>query len=102
MADIKGTIDTEAIYKAHRYMRQMVSDFHKSQQEVNRITQNVKDNWVGDGRNAFESQYKILISKIDDFGDTIEEIYNALVDSETQYETADNDLKQQFYIAMDK
>lgn len=96
MGDIRpGTIDTEAIYRTHRVMRDLVDKFNDSMTNVNTISNTVLENWVGSGRNAFESQYKLLIKKIDDFGDTIKTLYDALVESETKFEDADLEMHQQ-------
>lgn len=101
MAEMRpGTIDTEAIYRAHRIMREMVASFNESKRDVELITASVRENWVGVGRNAFESQYKTLINKIEDFGNTIKELYDALVEAEAKYEDADVDIHQQLEMAI--
>ena len=53
----------------------------------------------GKGCNEFASQYNILIRKIEDFGDTLQEIYDALVDAEQAYEDADDSIRQEFAMA---
>ena len=54
--------------------------YRQANSEVARITAEVNENWVGQGQTEFESQYKLLISKIDDFGEILQDIYNALVE----------------------
>lgn len=95
-----GTINTGTIYNTHRIIKSIVDDYTAVNDEVYQITKTVKENWVGKGRNEFESQYNILIKKIDDFGDTLYEIYDALVDAEAQYEEQDDSLRQSFTMAM--
>ena len=93
---VKGNINTEVIYNTHRLMREMITEFNNSKLEVAAITQLVRDNWVGAGRDAFDTQYRTVINKIEDFGESIQEIYDALVDSEMQYEEVDVSIAQQF------
>ena len=95
-----GTINTEEIYNAHRQIKTIVESYKTVNKEVDAITKKVEENWVGDGRNEFETQYNLLIRKIDDFGDTLQEIYDALVEAEAGYETADDGLRQEFVMAM--
>lgn len=98
---VDGNIDTAKIYAAHSQIKEIVSAYKNVNVEVALITQKVKENWVGEGRNEFEPQYNFLIKKIDDFGDTLQEIYEALVQAEADYETSDNELKQSFKAAIE-
>lgn len=95
-----GTIDTAKIYAAHRQIKEIVEAYKNVNREVALITNTIKENWVGEGRNEFESQYNLLIRKIDDFGDTLLDIYEALVEAEAEYETSDDGLRQEFVKAI--
>lgn len=95
-----GSIDTDKIYATHRQIKEIVSAYKNANADIAEITKTIKDNWVGEGRNEFESQYNLLIKKIDDFGDTLLDIYEALVDAETEYETSDDGLRQEFVKAI--
>ena len=97
----KKTINTEKINATHRQIQEIVSSYKDINVEVNEITSKIKENWVGKGRNEFESQYNLLISKIDDFGETLLEIYDALVKAEAEYEAADDSLRQNFVKSME-
>lgn len=98
---VDGNIDTAKIFDTHSQIKMIVSEYKNVNAEVAAITQRIKENWVGKGRNEFESQYNLLIRKIDDFGDTLQEIYEALVQAEADYETSDNELKQSFKAAIE-
>lgn len=98
---VGGTIQTEYIKKAHQQVKAIVESYKNVNLEVNLITNTVKENWVGDGAAAFKSQYGILIRKIDDFGETLQDIYDNLVQAEADYQTSDNDLKSDFRAAME-
>ena len=96
-----GHIDTAKIYATHRQIKEIVESYKSANLEVAQITKMIKENWVGKGRNEFESQYNLLIKKIDDFGDTLQEIYDALVEAEAEYETSDDGLRQEFVKAIE-
>ncbi len=96
-----GNIDTAKIYATHRQIKEIVSSYKEVNLEVSQITKKIKENWVGKGRNEFESQYNLLIKKIDDFGDTLQDIYDALVEAEAEYETSDDGLRQEFVKAIE-
>lgn len=96
-----GNIDTEKIYETHRQVKEIVESYKNVNLEVSQITKKIKENWVGKGRNEFESQYNLLIKKIDDFGDTLQDIYDALVEAEAEYETSDDGLRQEFVKAIE-
>ncbi len=91
-----GNIDTAKINSAHKQIREIVESYKSINLEISQITKVIKENWIGTGRNEFESQYNLLIKKVDDFGDALQEIYDALVQSEAEYEKADDQLRQAY------
>jgi len=95
-----GTINTEMIYDTHRQIKEIVESYKEVNLKVAKITADVNENWVGKGHNEFQSQYNLLIKKIDDFGDTLQDIYEALVEAEASYEAADDSLRQNFVKAI--
>ena len=95
-----GLVETARLYEAHRRIREIAEAYGRVNEEVHRITNEVKENWVGKGRNEFEFQYKILIRRIDDFGEALLDIYDALVEAQAQYETADDALRREFVKAV--
>ncbi|WP_428909704.1 WXG100 family type VII secretion target [Niallia sp. Krafla_26] len=99
---VGGTIDTAQINATHSQIKEIVESYNNVNLEVSQITQKVKENWVGKGRNEFESQYNLLISKIDDFGATLKELYDALVQAEGEYEKLDDEMRQQLVMAMEE
>lgn len=96
-----GTIDTKAIYDTHAQIKDIVLSYKDMNLKVSRITSEVRENWVGKGRNEFEAQYNFLIRKIEDFGDTLQEIYDALVEAEAAYEDQDDSIRQAYVMSME-
>ncbi len=99
MAMISGHIDSEKIKAVHTKMREIVTSFSEINSEVAEITAMVKENWVGDARDEFEVQYKLLKSEIDDFGDALKDIYDALVETEAAYLETDDSIRQEIVMS---
>lgn len=99
---VSGTIETEKIQSAHETIKELVSAYKDVNLRVTEITRLVKENWVGKGSNEFKHQYDTLIRKIEDFGDTLTEIYDALVAAQGEYDTADDKMRQTYVMSMDK
>lgn len=97
-----GTVNTKMIYDTHRLIKEIVESYKEVNLRVSQITSEVNENWVGKGHNEFQSQYNLLIKKIDDFGDTLQDIYEALVSAEQSYEDTDDDIRQDFVMAMNE
>lgn len=100
VAIVDGIIKTAEIKAVHTQIKELVLSYKDVNFEVEQITKQVRQNWVGKGRNEFETQYNILIKKIDDFGETLQEIYDALVDAEAQYADMDDNIRQEYVMAM--
>lgn len=97
---IDGTINSSDIFDAHTKIKEIVTSYKNINSRVNSITKTVNENWVGKGQTEFESQYNLLIKKIDDFGDTLQDIYDALVKAEAAYEEQDDNLRKDFVKAV--
>lgn len=95
-----GSINTSDIFDTHKQIKEIVESYKEVNARVNNITNTVNENWVGKGQTEFESQYKLLIRKIDDFGDTLKDIYDALVKAEAAYEEQDDNLRKDFVKAV--
>lgn len=97
---IDGTINSGDIFDAHTKIKEIVESYKDINIRVHSITEKVNENWVGNGQTEFESQYNLLIKKIDDFGDTLQDIYDALVKAEAAYEEQDDNLRKDFVKAI--
>lgn len=91
-----GNINTESINNTHSQIRSIVELYGKVNKEVRELAITLEENWVGVGRNEFESQFNQLSTKMTDIGDILEEIYDALVLAEAKYESSDDSLRQKF------
>lgn len=89
-----GTIVEATIEATRVQIKTIVDSYADCNKKVHSISATVKESWVGEGRSEFEAQYEMLLSKIDDFGDTLEDIYDALVEAQAEYQTTDDDIRQ--------
>ncbi len=97
---VNGTIDGKLISETHQQIKKLVDSFQEQKKEVTEITNRAKQNWVGEGKNEFEAQYDILISKVNDFGDSLVEIYDALVKADVEFQSVDEKLKAEYNSAV--
>ena len=91
-----GHIDTEKIRQTHQQIEKIVEAYGDVNHEVAMITNTIKENWVGKGSNEFQVQYDFLIRKIEDFGDSLKDIYDALVEAEATYAEQDDSVRRKF------
>lgn len=95
-----GTIKTESIAAARVKMLDLLNRFITVQKEVALTRQSLCEDWVGQGRNEFQTQYNLLISKVSDIGDSLKEMYEALIEAEAAYQEADDRYHQQVTMAL--
>lgn len=73
-----------------------VNEYNSIKSEVQRITNNVLMTWKGEGRKQFEKDYAIIFRQLEDIGDIMYELYDALIEAQATYVTTDEELSKQF------
>ncbi len=96
-----GTIQTRSIAETREQMQKIVYQFKEQKKAVADVRTLLSLNWVGEGRNEFEAQYNLLISKVSDIGDTLDEMYKALVEAEAKYQEADDTYHQEMIMGLE-
>lgn len=76
--------------------RANINEFDQCVIDMNKATNDVLRNWVGKGRNQFETQMNLMKKQLDDISEGLYDIYNALVDSEEGYIEEDEAVAKQF------
>jgi WXG100 family type VII secretion target len=89
-------LDVNGITEAAKTFRSNIDDFNQCVIDMNNATNNVLRNWVGKGRNQFETQMSLMKKQLDDISEGLYDIYNALVDSEEGYIEEDENVAKQF------
>lgn len=95
-----GTIKTASIQAARETMLTIITRFMEVEKSVALTRQNLCEDWVGDGRNEFQTQYNLLVSKVSDIGESLKEMYEALIEAEAAYADADDKYHQQVTMAL--
>ena len=88
--DVKGITD---VCKA---FRDKIKDFDACVVEMDNATNDALRNWVGKGRNQFETQMDLMKSQLADISEVLYEIYDARADAETAYIDEDEAVAKQF------
>ena len=92
-------LDVQGITDAAITFRDKIHDFDNCVIKVKKTTRTVQSNWVGKGRNQFETQIGLMTGQLDDITEVLYDIYNALVKAETGYIDADEETAKQFYVS---
>lgn len=89
-------LDVSGITEAAKTFRDNIHEFDQCVIKMDSATNNVLRNWVGKGRNQFETQMTLMKRQLDDISEGLYDIFNALVDSETGYIDEDEAVAKQF------
>lgn len=89
-------LEVKGIKDATQDFHSKVEEFDGYVKEMNDATQEVLVNWLGKGRNQFETQMQLMILQLNDISDGLYDIYNALVDAEAGYIDEDEAVAKQF------
>lgn len=101
MSDLGGgTINTDEIGAARGQMLEILNKFRGIQERIVSTQQTLCEDWVGEGRNEFQTQYRLLLSKISDIGDSLEDMYNVLAEAEKEYGDTDSSIRQEIVMSM--
>lgn len=92
-------LDVNGITEVAKTFRENISEFDLCVIDMNKATNEVLRNWVGKGRNQFETQMNLMKKQLDDISEGLYDIYNALVDSEEGYIEEDEAIAKQFDLA---
>lgn len=89
-------LDVSGITEAAKTFRSNIDDFDQCVINMDKATNDVLRNWVGKGRNQFETQMNLMKKQLNDISEGLYDIYNALVDSEEGYIDVDEAVAKQF------
>jgi WXG100 family type VII secretion target len=89
-------LNVSGITEAAKKFRSSIGEFDQCLIKMDKATNNVLQNWVGKGRNQFETQVSLMKKQLDDISEDLYDIYDALVDSEEGYIEEDEAVAKQF------
>lgn len=83
------SLDTSGFVAVEQSISNNITLFNAQVQKMRRTSTNLLSTWQGKGRNEFETQMTLMISKLDDISEDLYDMYNALVKAEKEYIDAD-------------
>ncbi len=89
-------IDVGGITETCKAFRDDIKKFDQCVTDMDRATKEALSDWVGEGRNQFETQMRLMESQLSDISDVLYEIYEALSDAEAGYIDEDETVAKQF------
>lgn len=91
-------LDVSGITEASKQFRDKITVFDECVTKMERETNNITRDWIGDGSNQFQTQMSLMTSQLEDISEVLYEIYESLLDAETAYIDQDVEVSKQFSI----
>lgn len=92
-------INVQGITEACKKFRSKITDFDNCVSEMDMTTIKVLENWVGKGRNQFETQMRLMNGQLKDISEALYDISQALADAEEAYIDEDEEMAKQLSIS---
>lgn len=92
MGNIVEHLDTRGFLQTQKQCKNGITAFQSSVQKMKSATRRLLENWEGEGRKEFEYQFLLLSGRFDDLEEELCQIYEELVDAETVYLDADEEM----------
>ena len=87
-------LDSSALENVNSKFLTALRSFTDIKSDIQTNMNTLFDNWVGEARNEYESQYLQLFQKSSDIEDALKELYDMTVDAEAAFEDADDQIRQ--------
>lgn len=87
-------IDTEAVSDCRQAFDDAMKEYKAHKNDIKKIVEELLDHWEGDGREAFEKDYKLLTTQLDDLMDVLLDLRKGIVDAETSFIEADAEISK--------
>ena len=94
-------LDSSALETVNSRFLTALRSFTDIKEDIQKNTNTLFDNWVGEARNEYESQYLQLFQKISDIEDALKELYDMTVDAEAAFEDADDQIRQKIAMSQE-
>jgi WXG100 family type VII secretion target len=83
------TLDTSGFVATEKFISEKITSFDDQVKQMRITTNDLLSTWQGKGRNEFETQVNLMMSRLGDISDELYDLYNALVSAEKEYIDAD-------------
>ncbi len=85
------TLKTESMGEAAKQCKEMAEKMRGLKGDLVSAKDSLLSVWVGDGRNAFEKQFRLLLQQFSDIIDDTWDMYEEIIREEGEYIQADTD-----------
>ena len=87
-------IDTEAVSACRKAFDDAMKEYKEHKNDIKNAVEILLDHWEGDGRKAFEKDYKLLTTQLEDLMDVLLDLRKGIVDAEASFIEADASLSK--------
>ncbi len=92
-------INTDMMCTAQEAFVTACEEYRAHKKDIENIVEKVFDNWKGQGRDAFEKDYRTLKSQLKDLEDVILDLRTGIIEAEEQYINADAEISKAIAVA---
>ena len=92
-------LNTKGITETCKAFRSNVKMFDQCVTDINSYTNQVEEDWIGEGKIQFETQMRLMMSQLEDISQILYDICEALKDAEAAYIDADVETAKQINVA---
>lgn len=87
-------IDTDIMFDAQQAFVTACDSFHDCKDDITNIIDKALDNWEGEGRKAFEKDYKTLVVQLKDLEDVLMDLRQGIITTEERYIEVDAEVSK--------
>ncbi|WP_456034942.1 WXG100 family type VII secretion target [Roseburia inulinivorans] len=89
-------LESKQIGEVAQTFKKAIETYKEQKSLIRDTTAELLGSWYGDARNEFEADYNLFYDKLGDLEDILISYYNNLLDAQTSYEEADEQVGKAF------
>ncbi len=87
-------VDTDAMSSARTAYDNALSAYRSRKDDFKHIIEELLDHWEGDGKAAFEKDYKLLYRQLEDLQDVLMDLRKGLIDAQETFIQTDAEVSK--------
>ena len=87
-------VDTDAMSSARAAYDNALSAYRGRKDDFKHIIEELLDHWEGDGKKAFEKDYKLLYRQLEDLQDVLMDLRKGLIDAQETFIQTDAEVSK--------
>lgn len=88
------TVDTDALIACRQAFDNAMKEYKAHKDDIKTAVDDLLEHWEGDGRTAFEKDYRLLTNQLEDLMDVLLDLRKGIVDAETSFIEADAEVSK--------